>query len=182
MPSVMKIQIKTRWLHSFGGYCVYFIILGQGYMGVTDLLVMLNMSETYSFLPYLFVIFPIVIYGIAVAYFEYNQHFAVTKHRASAKPVVQSNSLHSLPTYTWEELSVRISQGNKWIVVSGIICMFHYFLLDFFVQIDDISKYMDLHPGGRKILASALGIDCSKYFNNSQRDGTITIKRKNRRK
>ncbi len=27
-----------------------------------------------------------------------------------------------------------------------------------------------MHPGGRQILASSLGIDCSKYFNNSQRE------------
>jgi hypothetical protein len=126
--------MKTRWMHQVGGYCVYVIILYQVYMGVTDILIMLNMSE-YSFLPLVFVILPIIVFGITAIFLEYITYRDLKNHktRDSIKKMELPNSLQSLPTYTWEEIGLRLSQGNKWVVISDIICLFHCFIFNFFI-------------------------------------------------
>jgi len=59
----------------------------------------------------------------------------------------------SLPVENWASIQKRVEGGAKLVVVDGII--------------HDVAKFMDIHPGGAKILGSKVGKDATLAFNGS---------------
>jgi NAD(P)H-flavin reductase/cytochrome b involved in lipid metabolism len=58
--------------------------------------------------------------------------------------------MKNLPYLTWQQVSLRLKSGQKWLVISGVVL--------------DVKPYLDSHPGGRTILEEALGTDSTLSF------------------
>jgi NAD(P)H-flavin reductase/cytochrome b involved in lipid metabolism len=61
-----------------------------------------------------------------------------------------SNLETKLPIITWDEVHERIASGSMWIVVSGYVV--------------DARNLVSFHPGGRAVIAMAIGTDVTRQF------------------
>jgi NAD(P)H-flavin reductase len=71
-------------------------------------------------------------------------------HGGAAHLLLNQKTLKRLPSYTWQQVALRIKSGSKWLVISGVVL--------------DVKVYLDSHPGGRTILEEALGTDSTMAF------------------
>ena len=55
------------------------------------------------------------------------------------------------PLMTWEQVSKHNTQESCYIVIEGFVY--------------DVTKWLDRHPGGSKVLTNMAGVDCTDVFN-----------------
>lgn len=61
--------------------------------------------------------------------------------------LTKAQAEEALLTYTWDDINARVSQGDMWMVIDGLIY--------------DISEWIGAHPGGRQALEKLVGMDAT---------------------
>ncbi|KAF0362331.1 heme peroxidase [Gigaspora margarita] len=72
---------------------------------------------------------------------------------------INYNNYVKLPEFTWEEINERVQRGACLVVCNGLVM--------------DILDWIHSHPGGRKILANAIGTDITNDFYNTHQNTNI---------
>ncbi|KAJ3338688.1 hypothetical protein HDU93_009172 [Gonapodya sp. JEL0774] len=67
--------------------------------------------------------------------------------------------LSKLVEVTWDDFNRQVLEGKKYIVIKDIVY--------------DIGNWMQRHPGGKMILNSVIGTDCTDYFNGAETPGAL---------
>ncbi|KAJ3170125.1 hypothetical protein HDU87_008842 [Geranomyces variabilis] len=140
----VKYNAQIRKMHWMCGYSAYILGLVNGFLGVTDI----SAGTSYEWLRWLYIP-AVLMMPLLLAIFH-----AVYGSRASQKlesdEAKGPTSSSSLPSFTWNNIHERVETGSKWIVIRSVIY--------------DAGLFMDRHPGGKQILAGAVGLDATDLF------------------
>jgi len=61
-----------------------------------------------------------------------------------------NNCINDTKKYTEEEVSGHNTEDDCWIIINGIIY--------------DITQFLDIHPGGKRMIMMVAGKDATEYF------------------
>ncbi|KAI8589526.1 heme peroxidase [Geranomyces variabilis] len=140
----VKYNAHIRKMHWVCGYSAYILGLCNGFLGVTDI----TAGTSYDWLRWAYIpgvlMMPVL---LAIFHIFYGGKATRKLESDEAKGPTSSSSL---PSFTWDNIHERVETGSKWIVIRSVIY--------------DAGLFMNRHPGGKKILAGAVGLDATDLF------------------
>ncbi|KAJ3161371.1 hypothetical protein HDU86_007153 [Geranomyces michiganensis] len=141
----IKYNKHLRTAHWMSGYGAYLLGLCNGFLGVTDI----SAGTSYEWLRWAYIPAVLMMPGLLFI-FHMLYGGKISMKRSDSAEVKGPTSSASLPSFTWEDVHQRVTAGSKWLVIRSVIY--------------DAGLFMDRHPGGSSILASAVGLDATELF------------------